>query len=278
MASTGEPPTLAVGAVPSARHIAPSSQCIESLYAAMLQAIGPTGWWPADTKFEIMVGAVLTQNTAWGNVARSLDALKHAEALTPQALMRMDAERVQELIRPSGFYRNKAKALHGLSQWFVQRCGADPASMAHVDDASLRAELLSLFGVGGETADDLMLYVFDRRAFVADSYARRLFAFCGWDPPRGYGAFHDAMIDAVLATSLSVRELQEWHGLIDEFGKTWRTEDDKARSPLAPWKDALRRNAGVPPHATHPARTAHANRIQEERERAGQLVSPMQSS
>nr|WP_240945083.1 DNA lyase [Bifidobacterium sp. DSM 109958] len=205
----------------------------------MLRAIGPTGWWPAETRFEIMVGAVLTQNTAWGNVARSLEALRGADALTPRALLRMDEERLRNLIRPSGFQRNKARALRDLSRWFVDRCDADPGRLAHVDDVALRGELLSLFGVGGETADDLMLYVFDRRAFVADAYARRLLAFCGWTPPRGYAAFHDAMIGPVLATSLGVPELQELHGLIDEFGKVWRDDDAKTRSPLAAWRGAL---------------------------------------
>ena len=120
-----------------------------------------------------MVGAVLTQNTAWSNVDRSLAALKAEDVLEPHALVAMEPERLQELIRPSGFYVNKSKTVQSLSWWYVERCGAAPEGAAAISDAELRAELLGLFGIGGETADDLMLYVFSRRTFVADTYARR---------------------------------------------------------------------------------------------------------
>ncbi|KAB8291509.1 endonuclease III domain-containing protein [Bifidobacterium avesanii] len=205
----------------------------------MLEAMGPSGWWPADTVFEIMVGAVLTQNTAWGNVDRSLDALRAAGMLEPHALADADDARLRELIRPSGFYRNKARALRTLSCWYADRCGGDPRGAADLSDADLRRELLGLFGVGGETADDLVLYVFGRRAFVADTYARRLFAFLGWDAPAGYAKFHDAVIGAVLATDLDVPQLQEFHGLIDEFGKAYRDDEAKAGSFLAGWRGRI---------------------------------------
>lgn len=209
-------------------HKWPVPERIESLYRTMADALGPTGWWPAETTFEIMVGAVLTQNTAWSNVDRSLAALKAEDVLEPHALVAMDPERLQELIRPSGFYVNKSKTVQSLSRWYVERCGAAPEGAAAISDAELRAELLGLFGIGGETADDLMLYVFSRRTFVADTYARRLFAFLGFDVPAGYPAFHKAYSPVVLSTGLSVGDLQEFHGLIDEFGKAYR--DDAAKS------------------------------------------------
>lgn len=104
----------------------PSPAYIELLYRTMADALGPTGWWPAETTFEIMVGAVLTQNTAWSNVDRSLAALKAEDVLEPHALMAMEPERLQELIRPSGFYVNKSKTVQSLSWWYVERCGASP--------------------------------------------------------------------------------------------------------------------------------------------------------
>lgn len=164
----------------------PSPAYIESLYRTMAAALGPTGWWPAETTFEIMVGAVLTQNTAWGNVNRSLAALNAEGVLEPHKLAIMGPAHLQELIRPSGFYVNKSKTVQSLSRWYVERCGASPEGAADIPDAELRTELLGLFGIGGETADDLMLYVFSRRTFVADTYARRLFAFLGFDAPAGY--------------------------------------------------------------------------------------------
>nr|WP_243394351.1 DNA lyase [Bifidobacterium parmae] len=204
----------------------------------MERELGPTDWWPADTPFEIMVGAVLTQNTAWGNVDRSLKALKAAGMLEPHAIAAVepDSQALQDLIRSSGFYRNKARTLRSLSRWYVDRCGADPGGVAGVPDDALRAELLSLFGIGGETADDLMLYVFSRRAFVADTYARRLFAFLGFAVPAGYPAFHKAFSPVVLASGLDVAQLQEFHGLIDEFGKAYRDDRAKAASFLAGWR------------------------------------------
>lgn len=96
--------------------------------------------------------------------------------------------------------------------------------------------MLGLFGIGGETADDLMLYVFSRRTFVADTYARRLFAFLGFDVPAGYLAFHKAYSPVVLDTSLSVKDLQEFHGLIDEFGKAYRDDAAKSESFLGGWR------------------------------------------
>lgn len=243
----------------------PDSGFIERLYAVMERELGSTDWWPAETLFEIMVGAVLTQNTAWGNVDRSLNALKAAGMLDPYAIavpepaasrgstpaetesaMRSgsasgsgtgaNSPMLEDLIRPSGFYRNKARALRSLSRWYVDRCGADPSGVADVPDDELRAELLSLFGIGGETADDLMLYVFSRRTFVADTYARRLFAFLGFAVPAGYPAFHKAFAPVVLASGLDVAQLQEFHGLIDEFGKAYRDEQAKAESFLAGWR------------------------------------------
>lgn len=140
----------------------------------------------------------------------------------------MEPERLQELIRPSGFYVNKSKTLRSLSRWYVERCDASPEGADGITDAELRAELLGLFGIGGETADDMMLYVFSRRTFVADTYARRLFAFLGFDAPAGYPAFHKAYAPVVLDTGLDVADLQEFHGLIDEFGKAYR--DDAAKT------------------------------------------------
>ena len=214
----------------------PAAGDIESLYRALSAELSPTGWWPADTTFEIMAGAVLTQNTAWGNVDRSLAALKAESMLDPHALTVVEPERLQELIRPSGFYVNKSKTLRSLSRWYVERCDASPEGADGITDAELRAELLGLFGIGGETADDMMLYVFSRRTFVADTYARRLFAFLGFDAPAGYPAFHKAYAPVVLDTGLDVADLQEFHGLIDEFGKAYRDDAAKNESFLQSWR------------------------------------------
>ena len=206
---------------------------LRTLYARLLEHMGPSGWWPADSRFEIMVGAVLTQNTAWGNVASSLNALRQAGALDPRAIAAMGDARLQALIRPSGFYVNKARSLKALCQWCLSRCDVDLSRARDIPDAALRAELLGIFGIGGETADDLMLYVFDRRAFIADTYARRLLTFLGVDAPRGYEALCALAMSWVLADGFTVTELKELHGLIDEFGKRYRTPEAMGASFLA---------------------------------------------
>ena len=189
---------------------------IEALFRLMLHEMGPTGWWPADTIFEIMVGAVLVQNTSFANVELSLARLKEAEAFSPDAVAAMDDADLQSLTR-----------------WYRQRFDCEPANALDVPDDELRRELPGLFGIGGETADVLMLYVFSRRAFIADTYARRLFSFLGCQLPAGYPAFHRAVAPAVLATGLSTAQLQEFHGLIDEFGKAYRDNEAKAESFIA---------------------------------------------
>ena len=130
----------------------------------------------------------------------------------------VEPERLQELIRPSGFYVNKSKTLRSLSRWYVERCDASPE------------------GADGITDAELMLYVFSRRTFVADTYARRLFAFLGFDAPAGYPAFHKAYAPVVLDTGLDVADLQEFHGLIDEFGKAYRDDAAKNESFLQSWR------------------------------------------
>lgn len=205
--------------------------------------MGPTGWWPAESLYEIMVGAVLIQNASWRNADRSLDALRAADALDPHAIADMDNERLQDLIRPSGFFRNKSRALQAVTRWYLDRCGGDPGRVAGAPDDELRAEMLGLFGIGNETADDLLLYVFDRRAFIADTYSRRLFRFLGYDVPDGYPAFRAIYHPIALASGLTVADCKKFHGLIDEYGKQYR--DDEAKGRVLPRRMAGLRSAGL---------------------------------
>lgn len=214
------------------RHVTQSTPTLRDVFTHMLQVMGPSHWWPAETRFEIMVGAVLTQNTAWGNVARSLDQLRVADALNPHVLRSMDNTRLQALIRPSGFQQNKSRSLQSLCDWFGSRYEYDPERASGRSDDELRSELLQLFGIGGETADDMLLYVFDRRVFIADTYARRLCTFLGFDVAKGYEAFRSQMMPLIEADSLTLEELQEFHGLIDEFGKSHRSVETMQSSFL----------------------------------------------
>lgn len=140
---------------------------------------GPLHWWPADTAFEVAVGAVLTQNTAWTNVEKAIANLKGAEALTPEAIQALSRAELEALIRPAGFFRQKAERL----QLFVEHLFArHEGSIARLLDAPLalaRQELLSLKGIGPESADSILLYAGDHPSFVVDAYTRRLFGRLG---------------------------------------------------------------------------------------------------
>lgn len=148
-------------------------------------AYGPQGWWPGETPFEIMVGAILTQNTAWTNVERAIAALVEAGALDPGTILALPEGEVAALIRPAGYFNVKARRLRNFCRWYVDQGGH--AALATFDTAALRAALLSVNGVGPETADDILLYAFERPVFVIDAYTRRLFSRLGLvDAEAGY--------------------------------------------------------------------------------------------
>ncbi len=203
---------------------------MRGLYELMLGRMGRTRWWPADSRFEIAIGAVLTQNTAWGNVEIALRQLKERHALEPQILLDMPDEELGELIRPAGYWRTKAGYVKAFCAWFssigeLRDDDLIPDMVHDRTDAELRDELLAVRGIGGETADDILLYVFDRPAFIADRYARRLFETLGIaDLPKSYEGFR-ARIQPFVA-DWDIDELKEFHGLIDELGKTCRNERD----------------------------------------------------
>ena len=148
-----------------------------SVYTTLFDHYGPQAWWPGDTPFEVMIGAVLTQNTAWSNVEKAITNLKGAAALDAQTIATMEPATLAGLIRPAGYFNIKAKRLQNVCRWLLQQGGE--ASLQQRDDATLRHGLLSVNGVGPETADDMLLYAFDRPIFVIDAYTRRIFTRLG---------------------------------------------------------------------------------------------------
>ncbi len=144
------------------------------VYQRLIGAYGDQSWWPADSSFEVMVGAVLTQNTAWTNVEKAISKLKHADSLTLESLLALPDEALAQLIRPSGYFNIKAKRLKNLCLWLAENGGE--SKLAAVDTGALRLSLLQVNGVGPETADDILLYAFARPVFVIDTYTRRLFS------------------------------------------------------------------------------------------------------
>ena len=204
------------------------------VYELLLEQHGPQRWWPSESPFETMVGAVLTQRTAWANAARAIDSLRQAGLLAPQ---RMRAEPVESLaahIRASGFFRTKARKLHALCA-YLGSYGDDVARLREADATRLRAELLTVHGIGPETADAIMLYAVGVPTFVVDAYAQRIFSRLG-EPSAGgsYARFQAWLMDR-LPTDTDL--LGEYHALLVRHGR----EVCVARQPrcdactLRPW-------------------------------------------
>ena len=152
---------------------------ISGIYKALYELYGPQDWWPGETEVEIIIGAVLTQNTAWQNVAMAIANLKENKLRDAQALLQAEPERVKSLIKPSGFFNVKYKRLRNVAKYFVE-AGIDFERFRSLPVAQLREELLAINGIGPETADSILLYAFQRPIFVIDMYSRRLFSRLGY--------------------------------------------------------------------------------------------------
>lgn len=186
---------------------------LHDIYATLFDAYGTQHWWPARTPFEMMVGAILTQNTAWTNVERAIAAF--GENLTPSFILSCDEATLADIIRPSGYYNQKAKRLKTLAAWYTGY-GADIARVRAADGEHLRAELLGLNGVGHETAYSMLLYAFEKPYFVVDAYTRRLFSRLGFTLPVQYDALR-LMIEQALPRDLTL--YNEFHALIVTHAK-----------------------------------------------------------
>jgi len=145
------------------------------IYKILSKEFGPQDWWPADSPFEVMAGAVLTQNTNWLNVSRAIANLKKEKFLAPQRIVSADKRKLMAAIRPAGFYNQKAAYLKALSRFIAERYGGDITRMSRAETDILRDELLAIKGLGPETADSILLYALNRPVFVIDAYTRRIF-------------------------------------------------------------------------------------------------------
>jgi endonuclease III related protein len=189
------------------------------IYDRLLEHFGPQHWWPAETPFEVMVGAILTQNTAWTNVERGIKALKTADALSVAALLALDHDTLAALIRPAGYFNIKARRLKALCQSLYDASVADaPERLAQQGTlAELRDRLLTINGVGAETADSILLYALERPSFVVDTYTRRSFTRLGLLRGDETYAAIQAYFQAALPTDLAL--FNEYHALIVALGK-----------------------------------------------------------
>ena len=188
------------------------------MFDDLLRAFGPQHWWPGRTRFEVMAGAVLTQNTAWTNVEKAIANLRRDRRLTPARMHALPLPALAALIRPAGYFNVKARRLRALTGLICGRFGGSLDRLFALDTPALRRTLLDTHGIGPETADSIALYAARRPVFVIDAYTRRMMERHGWAP-------RDLPYDDLAArfTASLPRDTalyNEYHALIVALGKT----------------------------------------------------------
>ena len=199
-----------------------------AMYRALFRAYGPQHWWPGDTPFEVVVGAILTQNTAWINVEQAIKNLKRERLLSPARLREVAPRRLALLIRPSGYFNIKANRLVNLMDFLAGRYRGSLARMLRDDPGELRKGLLLVNGIGPETADSIILYAAGKPVFVVDAYTKRIFTRHGLVSERaGYDEVQQLFMGSLPGDA---GLFNEYHALLVQVGKL----HCKKRAPRCP--------------------------------------------
>ena len=206
---------------------------LHSIYQRMEGHYGPTGWWPGETPFEVAVGAILTQNTAWTNVEKAIANLKAGGLLSPTAILSAETADLETALRPSGYFRVKAQRLRHFCTFLMESHGGDMARLAAAPLPALRRSLLGVHCIGPETADDIILYACGQPVFVVDAYTRRILSRHGMVAPTiGYEELR-SFLEQRLAHDVSL--FQEYHALIVLTAKDFCRATPKCEGcPLEP--------------------------------------------
>jgi endonuclease III related protein len=188
-----------------------------NIYDRLLAHYGPQHWWPAEDPFEVIVGAILTQSTAWSNVEKAIANLKTAGVLTPSELRKIDISDLAKLIYSSGYYNVKASKLKAFSCWFGDNFGDDLTAMSACRPVDLKIRLLAVYGIGEETADSIILYAANLPVFVIDAYSRRIITRTRLLPEkRPYKDFQRLFMDNLPS---NVALFNEYHALLVSLAK-----------------------------------------------------------
>ncbi len=189
-----------------------------NIYQRLFNAYGPQHWWPGNSPFEVMVGAVLTQNTSWTNVEAALHNIKQADLLDCKKIIALPQQQLATLLRPVGYFNIKAKRLQSYCDWYHQ--SGQFRKLNKLDTATLRRQLLAVHGVGPETADDILLYAFGREVFVIDAYTRRLFERLGLvTGTETYETLRELFETKLNRQQNKAQLFNEYHGLIVHHAK-----------------------------------------------------------
>jgi endonuclease-3 related protein len=188
-----------------------------SIYQRLFKAFGPQHWWPAKTPFEVIIGAILTQNTSWTQVEKAIKNLKEQDLLSPEGISKISLRELAQSIRPSGYFNQKAKRLKTFVAFLKERFKGDLRVMAKEPTGQLRKELLELSGIGPETADSILLYAFHQPLFVVDAYTHRIFTRQGMiEEEISYEKMQSFFMDHL---PLEVSLFNEYHALIVKEAK-----------------------------------------------------------
>ena len=193
------------------------SRQLTEIYKLLYKGFGAQHWWPGEDRFEIIIGAILTQNTNWSNVEKAINNLKRAGCLNFDKLYNTPDEKTAEMIRPSGYFKVKAKRLRSFLNWLYENCNGQLHELEHINTTELREQLLSISGIGPETADSILLYAFDRPVFVVDAYTARIAVRHNLiEPPFDY-----TQLQEIFENNLTedVRLFNEYHALLVRCGK-----------------------------------------------------------
>lgn len=210
------------------------------IYDLLYQSFGPQNWWPAETQFEVIVGAILTQSTSWRNVEKAISNLKDAGVLSLERLLEVDMDRLARLIRPSGYYNMKARKLKAVVSFLSEASYGDLGAFFGRPLSEVRRDLLGVYGIGPETADSILLYAGGLPSFVVDAYTRRVFGRLGIVP-------QDQSYEEVRAFFMknlpsSARLYNEYHALVVALGKEICTSGNP-KCNLCPVKPLARKDS-----------------------------------
>ncbi|MDD5465570.1 MAG: endonuclease III domain-containing protein [Candidatus Omnitrophica bacterium] len=199
---------------------------LNRIFRRLYSAFGAQHWWPADTAFEVMVGAILTQNTNWSNVEKAVTALKEKKLLNPRKLYRLKPKKLAGLIRSAGYYNVKAARLKSFLKFFLDNYAAKIKSMAAQDLTRLRRQLLAVNGIGPETADSILLYALNKPIFVVDAYTKRIFLRHGLiKEAADYSQVQDIFMSNL---KKDAKLFNEYHALLVKLAKDYcRKQDPK---------------------------------------------------
>ena len=201
------------------------------IYNRLYKFYGAQGWWPGNTRFEVIVGAILTQNTAWSNVEKAIINLKKKRLLSPEKLKKANTRQLARLIKPSGYYNIKAKRLKNFITFLYTEYGGSLTKLSSENSSELRKKLSSVSGIGPETCDSIALYAFRRPVFVVDAYTKRVFSRHHFI--KETAQYHEVQDFFMKSLPKKEKLFNEYHALIVRLAKDFcKTKPDCSGCPL----------------------------------------------